>query len=85
MVCNSKKLPLYHETRRGEESDAVNQLALEGKIALLDFPQLYTYCFHGKNTFDEPHFEQIWATASLQFSEKEYGENIHLLKSESHA
>ncbi|MEZ4883084.1 MAG: glycosyltransferase [Chitinophagales bacterium] len=74
MICNNKKLPLYHETRRGEESDAVNQLSLNGKIALLDFPQLYTYCFHGKNTFDEPHFEQIWEVASVKFSEKEYEE-----------
>lgn len=67
MVCNHQKLPLYHERRRGEESDAITFLALKGKIALLDFPSLYTYCFHGDNTFDELHFEQLWKAASFQF------------------
>lgn len=81
MIGHTDKLPLYHEIRKGEESDAVNTLALNGKIALLDFPQLYTYCYHQKNTFDALHFEQnIWAKASEIFDKKRYSDTVTALK-----
>lgn len=79
MIAKNDRLPLYHKTRRGEESDAVNNLSLNGKIALLDFPELYTYCFHGNNTWDESHFENIWETATKVFGEKDYLEKINEL------
>ncbi|GAB5554778.1 MAG: hypothetical protein Sapg2KO_43690 [Saprospiraceae bacterium] len=80
MVCSNEKLPAYHERKRGEETDAVTHLALNGTIALLDFPELYTYCFHGSNTFDEPHFEQIWQMASFHFPDNEYQNKIRSLE-----
>ena len=76
----NKKLPLYHERRRGEETGAITHLALTGTIALLDLPELYTYCFHGSNTFDEPHFEKIWQMASFHFSDNEYENKVRLLE-----
>jgi len=70
MIAAVQKLPAYHETRRAEETDAVNTIAMKGTVALLDFPQLYTYCFHGSNTFDEAHFIHTKAQASKIFDNK---------------
>lgn len=73
MIGHQNKLPLYREVRRGEETGAINSLALSGKIALLDFPELYTYCYHQKNTFGEKHFEKnIWNHATKIFDKSSY-------------
>ena len=61
MIASTEKLPLYLETRKGEETDAVKRVALKGRVCLLDAPSLYTYCFHGKNTFEMTHFEKLKA------------------------
>jgi len=80
MIGHTDKLPLYHEIKKGEETDAVNTLALNGKIALLDFPQLYTYCYHQKNTFDALHFEEnILGRASEIFDQKRYLTTVAML------
>jgi len=81
MVGRQNKLPFYHEIARGEETDAVNALALNGKIALLDFPELYTYCYHQNNTFDAIHFEQnVWEHATKIFDEVQYAKRIASLE-----
>lgn len=78
MIGKASKLPLYLAKKRGEETEAITYLGLNEKVALLDFPELYTYCFHGENTFDEPHFERLWQAGSYQFKDSEYEESVQL-------
>ena len=38
-----------------------------GRVAVLDAPWLYSYVFHGANTFKAAHWEQHWQEASATF------------------
>ncbi|MFH1152863.1 MAG: glycosyltransferase [Pseudomonadota bacterium] len=67
-VCARHLLPRYPAQARGEDTPVAAQVAGTCRIALLDLPDLYTYVFHGANTFDSAHWESHWlaATESLE-------------------
>ncbi len=66
-LCAKAILPPYPAQRQGEDTPVVNQIVQRGRVALLDLPQLYTYVFHGENTFAAEHWENHWLTATESF------------------
>ncbi|MEU1786588.1 glycosyltransferase [Streptomyces sparsogenes] len=64
MLCAKDALPRYPELRRGEDSPVAEAVVRGGRTVSLDAPELYTYVFHGANTFDEPHFRSIFDAAT---------------------
>jgi Anp1/Glycosyltransferase sugar-binding region containing DXD motif/Glycosyl transferase family 2 len=80
MLCAKEALPRYPEQRRGEDSPVAEAVVRGGRTVSLDAPELYTYVFHGANTFDEPHFTslldaatQLWPTGSA------YTDQVHAM------
>jgi hypothetical protein len=57
--------PYEREYRRGEDTALLVELCKRrpGALVLLDRPDLYTYRFHGGNTFGEQHFEGLCRAA----------------------
>ncbi|MFI1332476.1 glycosyltransferase [Streptomyces sp. NPDC020845] len=64
MLCAKEALPRYPEQRRGEDSPVAEAVVRGGRTVSLDAPELYTYVFHGANTFDEPHFTSLFDAAT---------------------
>ncbi|GAA2317813.1 glycosyltransferase [Streptomyces violaceusniger] len=64
MLCAKDALPRYPEWRRGEDSPVAEAVVRGGRTVSLDAPELYTYVFHGANTFDEPHFTSLFDAAT---------------------
>ncbi|MGY0061593.1 glycosyltransferase [Streptomyces sp. LZ34] len=80
MLCAKEALPRYPEQRCGEDSPVAEAVVRGGRTVSLDAPELYTYVFHGDNTFDEPHFTslfdaatQLWPTGSA------YTDQVHAM------
>lgn len=63
VLAKKSKLPAYPELRRGEDTPAIRKLIANSKVIHLDQPSLYLYCVHGKNTWDNRHFESMWNEA----------------------
>lgn len=57
-------LPAYPARKRGEDYWVVHRLAQKRKILALDFPELYLYTYHKRNTWHGKHFGKIWNRAS---------------------
>lgn len=72
ILCAKDKLPLYPSHRKGEDTPVTMELVSGGRVAVLDFPQLYTYVFHGDNTFDAQHFEAHVHTATEIYKDDMY-------------
>ena len=66
-LCAKAVLPAYPTQRQGEDTSVVEQIVAHHRIALLDMPQLYTYVFHGDNTFAAEHWEKHWVLATESF------------------
>lgn len=72
LVCDRRRLVPYAAVRRGEDTPVVAEVARQGRVALLDRPELYLYVCHAHNTFDAQHFEQHWQGASERFEGAHY-------------
>ena len=57
--------------RRGEETSAFRKFIWRGKLIHLDQPSLYLYCVHGKNTWDNRHFESMWNEAVRHYERRD--------------
>ncbi len=66
-LCKRANLPAYPPIRKGEDSLVIRLMLRGGRVAVLDAPWLYTYVFHGANTFKAAHWEQHWQEASATF------------------
>ncbi|WAP60403.1 glycosyltransferase [Streptomyces sp. S465] len=64
MVCAKEVLPRYPAQRRGEDSPVAEAVLRAGRVVSVDAPELYTYVYHGTNTFDEPHFAGLFDAAT---------------------
>ncbi|MES4905914.1 MULTISPECIES: glycosyltransferase [unclassified Streptomyces] len=64
MLCAKEALPRYPQRRCGEDSPVAEAVVRGGRTVSLDAPELYTYVFHGANTFDEPHFTRLFDAAT---------------------
>lgn len=69
MVARRAGLPAYPGIRRGEDTPVAESVATQGRVALLDRPDLYVYLVHGANTFPESHFADHWTAASERFTD----------------
>jgi UDP:flavonoid glycosyltransferase YjiC (YdhE family)/glycosyltransferase involved in cell wall biosynthesis len=72
MLCERGKLPPYPDRRKGEDTPVIERLLAEGRIALLDCPRLFTYVFHGANTFEAAHWETHWQAAGEKWEGERY-------------
>lgn len=55
----------YPAVAMGEDYALVRQLESEGKrIVTIDDPAIYTYCFHGGNTWGADHFDKLFSKSS---------------------
>ena len=79
-LCAKAKLPPYPEIARGEDTPVVEQLLAQARVALLDYPQLYAYVFHGRNTFAEAHWEELWQAAGERYEGDMYDVMLHELQ-----
>lgn len=77
-VCAKALLPGYPAQHRGEDTPVIEHIVRSGRFALLDFPQLYTYIFHGANTFDSEHWKSHWLAATESYEGDMY--DIKLLE-----
>lgn len=71
-VCRRDRMPAYPDLRRGEDTPLIERIASEGQVVLADAPDLYTYIFHGKNTWGAEHFNMWWDTAMERYAGEEY-------------
>ncbi|MFM8322927.1 MAG: glycosyltransferase [Chloroflexota bacterium] len=71
-ICRRDLLPAYPAQRKGEDTLAIQLLLRKGRVALLDLPRLYTYVFHGCNTFEAGHWEEHWQQATARFEGPAY-------------
>ena len=59
IVVERSSLPEYPNVAKGEDTAALLQLFRRGELARLDRPELYIYTFHGANTWDRQHWQQM--------------------------
>ncbi len=63
----------YPALARGEDSGMIAAMLDSGQtIGMVDRPDLYCYIVHGRNTFDTPHFNGLFAAASQRFEYADY-------------
>ncbi len=80
LVCARNILPSYPEQVQGEDTPVVEHIFRTGRVALLDMPFLYTYVFHGANTFAANHWEEHWRAAAMRFEGEHYNVTLHQLQ-----
>lgn len=69
MLVRREALDRYPPLRRGEDTAVIEGLLQHSKVALLDAPELYLYVVHGRNTFDQRHFDAHWGAATYLFED----------------
>ncbi len=72
MLCARSSLPPYPDLAKGEDTPAVERVVREGRIALLDRPDLFVYVCHGANTFEAAHWDAHWRAAGERFDGEIY-------------
>ena len=80
MVCARDQMPLYPPLRRGEDTALAFHVWRTARVVMLDEPRLYTYVFHGANTFGEAHFARHFAAATQQSTGDAYAERLSRLR-----
>jgi hypothetical protein len=78
-ICTRDRFPLYRPLRRGEDTPVAFHLWRTARVVMLDEPRLYTYVFHGANTYSESHFAQHVAAATQQWTGDAYVEALERL------
>jgi glycosyltransferase involved in cell wall biosynthesis len=66
-LCERARMPRYPLIRRGEDTPVTVSILRENRIVILDRPDLYTYVFHGENTFSGKHFDDLLHAATEIF------------------
>ncbi|MGF1655768.1 MAG: glycosyltransferase [Verrucomicrobiales bacterium] len=56
----------YPELRAGEDTPPVDALAKNVLLAIMEAPELYTYVYHGENTFSDQHWMKLWNASQRQ-------------------
>jgi glycosyltransferase involved in cell wall biosynthesis len=59
LVAERCSVPPYLEQSRGEDTDVIDTMLRQEKLAFLDDPHLYIYVYHGGNVWDRPHWEEL--------------------------
>jgi glycosyltransferase involved in cell wall biosynthesis len=69
MLARRGAVPPYPHYDRREDSAMVETLRQGSSVAVVDAPGMYVYRVTGKNTWDEAHFDALFATASRDLSD----------------
>jgi mannosyltransferase OCH1-like enzyme/glycosyltransferase involved in cell wall biosynthesis len=72
IVCRQEIFPTYPSYQRGEDTELVESLMARYRVAALNRPELYLYCYHESNTYGAAHFEHNWHVAQSQFEHEDY-------------
>jgi glycosyltransferase involved in cell wall biosynthesis len=72
LVCRRTEMPRYHDLRRAEDTPVIERLAASGQLVRYDRPDLYVYQYHGANTWDEQHWDEMIARSTEQADEPRY-------------
>lgn len=72
MICEKAIMPAFPDMKSGEDTEVVMAIRARYKVAYLDMPRLYLYCFHGRNTWTSDHFENFWQKSTARFSGPRY-------------
>lgn len=64
--------PVYPALACGEDSRACEQIFRTRKVVSFDAPLQYLYAIHGRNTWDEAHFEEQIGKADRIFRDDEF-------------
>lgn len=59
ILCRKDAMLPYPDLARAEDTPMVEALHDQGKLLLLDRPDLYVYHFHGSNTWDRAHWAKV--------------------------
>jgi hypothetical protein len=59
ILCRKDEMLPYPELAKKEDTPVVETLHEQGKLLLLDRPEIYVYHFHGGNTWDRAHWVDV--------------------------
>lgn len=84
MLAKKNIVPRYSNLRKFEDTEMMKRLFETAKVVILDDPHyyfLYLYLVHGRNTWDEEHFKQMFRSGSsisdwLQISDESLPEKL---------
>ena len=72
MVARRSALPAYPALQRGSDTAVRIMMEQHTKLALIDHPLLYAYCYTGENTWDEHHFLGFLNAGGQEFTGSSY-------------
>lgn len=78
LLCQRSSAVVYPSIARGEDTFVARSISNHQKVALISEPSLYCYTIHGRNTWDNKHFERILNEADQIISSPEVNPNKHL-------
>lgn len=81
-VCAKIAMLSYPEVGKGEDSPVADGIFLNRRVIFLDYPQLYTYVFHDKNTHEDAHFAHHWAAATARYEGGSYDIAVRQLQND---
>ena len=79
MVARRALLPSYPPLSLEEDSALVRTLYEAHPLFESDVPEVYCYVIHGGNSWDEPHFEEMFSRATHRFEGDTYQAQLALL------
>ena len=77
LLCKRSSAVVYPSIARGEDTFVARSISNHQKVVLISEPSLYCYTIHGKNTWDNKHFEQILNEADKIISSPEANPHKH--------
>lgn len=72
MVARRSALPAYPALQKGSDTAMRFLMEQHSKVALIDQPWLYAYCYTGENTWDENHFLGFLNSCTHEFKGSAY-------------
>lgn len=69
LVAQRDAMPAFPDLQRGEDTPVVAALRDRRMLLGLEFPELYIYTFHGRNTWEFRHWEQYLIPHSTPLGE----------------
>ena len=83
VLADKSILPRYPALPSGEDTPVIDQLKAAGELVIIDRPDLYTYVYHGDNTFNRRHWQVLFAMAQPLSVSQTYEVMTHLHESDS--
>ena len=65
LLVERARMVAYPDLARGEDTVAIEALAKQQQLHMLDRPELYVYTFHGCNTWDRSHWAYVLGKSTV--------------------